>query len=95
MQIRIIRLRNRHPLVGAALLLGAAAVVLALIVLGLALIAGLAAVGGVALLARRLLGARRRPTSRPTVLDPAQEIVAYHRVDVRGALPPLRGRDDG
>ena len=95
MQIRIIRLQNRHPLVGAALLLGAVALVLALIVLGLALVAGLTAVGGVVLLARRLLGARRRPTSRQTVLDPAQEIVSYHRADVRGALPPVSERDDG
>jgi hypothetical protein len=95
MQIRIVRLQSRHPIVGAALLLGAVALVLALVVLGLALAAGLTAVGGVALLARRLLGARRRLKSRQTVVDPSQEVFAHHRAAVRGALPLVSERSEG
>lgn len=74
MQIRVIRLGSRNPLVGAALLLVAVAVLVALVVFGLALLAGLTAVGGVALLARRLLGARRRPPRPLVPLDPSREV---------------------
>ena len=88
MQIRIIRLSGRNPLVGAALLVAVAAIVVALVVFGLALLAGLAAVGGVVLLARRLLGGRGRATAPPPALDPAREVFPAHRVDARIKLPP-------
>ncbi|HEY0971804.1 MAG TPA: hypothetical protein VGE02_12620 [Gemmatimonadales bacterium] len=93
MQIRIIRLQSRNPLVSAALLLAAVAAVVALVIFGLAILAGLTVVGGAALLARRLLGARRRRERSPSPgLDPSREVFRTGRTAHRGELPSVTGR---
>lgn len=93
MQIRVIRLNSRNPLVGAALLLAGAAILVALVVFGLVILAGLTVVGAVAFLARRLLG-RRILGARPGAgaqaheLDPSGEVFATHSGDPSRRLPP-------
>ena len=88
MQIRVVRLRGRSRLVGAALLLAMAGLVLVVVLFGLTLLVGLTALGAVGLLARRLLGGRRRVVPPPVPLDPSREVLPPVRPHSHGPLPP-------
>ena len=86
MQMRVVRLNVRNPLVATAVLLLLIAVVLLVLGLGVTLLAAGAVVGGVGLLARRVL--RRPPPPRVAPLDPSREVFAAAERRERRELPP-------
>jgi hypothetical protein len=89
MQIRVVRLSPRHPIVAALLALVLLALVLAVLAFGLTLALGVAAVGAVGLLVRRVLGVRGAPArdlpSSGAPLDPRDEV--FPGADPRRQLP--------
>ena len=77
MQVRIVQLRSRNPVVAALVLVVVLALLAAVVAVGFTLLAGAAVVGGAALLARRVLRGRALPP------DPAS----------RGGFPLDRARE--
>ena len=90
MQMRVVRLNVRNPLVAAAVALILIAVVLLVLGLGVTLLAAGAVLGGAGLLARRVLRLRRPPPPRIAPLDPAREVFEAP-VRRHDALPPGEG----
>ncbi len=96
MQIRVVRLQPKNPLV----VIGLVALVLSLLLLVLsfavAAAAGVALVGGVGMAVRRLRGGRGRVHGASPEgigrLDPANEILVQPEADLSRLPPESRGR---
>ncbi|MCC6927600.1 MAG: hypothetical protein IT359_01305 [Gemmatimonadaceae bacterium] len=96
MQLRIIRVDSRNPLVGILLLVVILALLAFVLTAGMALLAGGAVLGTVGYIARRLLGGKRLGATGSErerlgvagdeVFAPGQPLAARRPVDVR-SLP--------
>lgn len=88
MQIRVVRLNSRNPLVGAVLLVVVLALLAFLLTAGMALVAGGAVLGGVGYALRRVLGGAR---AAPTVMPGSDSLHGIEEADplVGGRLRPL------
>lgn len=86
MQVRIVQLRSRNPVVVALVLVVVLALLAAVVAVGFTLLAGAAVVGGAGLLARRVLRGR---VLRGRALPPADRADAA----VRGGFPLDRARE--